>query len=277
MTLTLRSFAMTKESRYGPAVRERTKLLAALMRTPDDGLLTFAQANELSEALDLRDLERARDLLDAVGRGLRADAGDAFWQRLEAALAILEGEEPVTAAVPPPPPAAAAPPAAVPSAAVPSAAVPSAAVPSAAVPSAASPAAARPDFRHDVMDKAPPPRSKSAGAPQPWRPHDPKVRRPEPGQEATAVLETGEEGTLRILAATTAGTWPLKRVVRLEAAYAAYLDRGDPSMEDICQFFELPNERAVKVALRTWQRRLEEDEELADEHASLLETIEGED
>ncbi len=216
------------ESRFGSAVRERTKLLAALLRTPNDGLLSFAQANELSERLSVQELERARALLDALGEGLRAEPDDPFWRRLEAALAILVGEAAPAPEAPPPVP----PPLLV-----------------------------------------PPPRAPTTLAekrPEGWRPHDPRVRRPEPDQEETAVLETGKEGTLKILAATTAATWPLKRVVRLEAAYASYCERGEPRIADICQFFDLPHEKAVRVALGAWRRRFEEDEELAAERDRLL-------
>lgn len=103
-----------------------------------------------------------------------------------------------------------------------------------------------------------------------WKPHDPKVRHPYPDQEETAILETGEAGTLRIPAADMTRDWPLKRVARLHAAYTSHQKRGEITLEDICQFFRLPDEGAVKAALRAWQRRFAADEALAARHAELL-------
>lgn len=240
-------------SRLGPLVRERTKLLAALMRTPDDGLLTFAQAHNLSEEIEIEHLVRVRDLLDVLAAGLHQDPNDPFWDRLDAALAQLQGRglsAHGVAPVPPPPVAVA--------------------------PVPESPSA--PDFRHEVMETNPPVRKPATSRKRrrAWKPANPNVRRPAPDQENTELLETGMAGTLKLPASTPTADWPLKKVVRLEAAYTAYVDKGDPSIEDICQFFELPNERAIRIALEVWRRRIEQDEELAAEHDELLDTIEDE-
>ena len=244
---------MKKESRLGPLVRERTKLLAALMRTPDDGLLSFAQANNLSQHVELAQLIRIRDLLDTLGEGLHAEPDAAFWRGLDAALAQLEGSPSSGRAAPAPAP------------------VPP---PRVAMPSTPGPPATT-DFRHNVMDNKPPLRR--AGPPgsrgRNWRPQSGNVRPPAPDQEQTEMVEIGLAGTFKLPASTPTHDWPLKRVVRLEAAYRAYSNNGDPSLEEICAFFGLPDERAIRIALAVWRHRIEEDEELAAEHDELLDTL----
>ena len=90
---------MAEESRLGPAVRERTKLLASLLRTPDDKLLTFIQSNGISEDVDVGGVRQVRDIMDALGKGLSSESDDPFWTRLDAASAALS----LTAAVRPSP------------------------------------------------------------------------------------------------------------------------------------------------------------------------------
>jgi hypothetical protein len=76
-------------SRYGTATRERTKLLAALLQTPDEELSTLALAHELK--LDLTRLRMLRDILDALGEGL-ADAGsENYAEKVDRAWSLLCG------------------------------------------------------------------------------------------------------------------------------------------------------------------------------------------
>jgi len=83
---------VVKESRYGPTVRERTKLLAALLRTPDESLSTFAVANAIADGTADFQLRQLRDVLDALGRGLATSPDTPFWRQLNDVWALLHGK-----------------------------------------------------------------------------------------------------------------------------------------------------------------------------------------
>ena len=271
---------MTEESRLGPAVRERTKLLAALLRTPDDKFLTYLQANGLPEGIDQNQLRHVRDVMDALGKGLRSAASDPFWRQLDALWSLLLGPPGAAAgpalgaaAIAPPPPIAAplvvAPP---PAAAFAPPAEPALDEPHTPLPDDAVTAIRRRDFRHKVMRDKPPQRAPSgqATAPDEWKPHAPQVRSPELGQLETAGVIGNETLEAGLDALRGALTWPLERIAQLCADLANQRAQGQPTIDEICRRFDLPTELILNNVMRLWQNRLDEDQELAREHARLV-------
>lgn len=247
---------MADESRNGSTVRERTKLLAALMRTPDDRLLDLAEAAELPVDIDPSRMRCVRDILDELAKGLARPGPDPFWARLEGALSQLRGGVQPAAGVPPARLHAAAPP--------PRRAQRRSVVPEPPV---------NPDFRHDLMYRARPEGEAARPAeppPKGWKPDVPGVREPEPGQNDTVTVVLGGDHLARMRAAKAVLTWPLERIAELGAAVASQRERGKPSFKEICRRFQLANEGLVQFTLDTWQRRFEDDAELAREYTRLV-------
>ncbi len=290
---------MTEESRYGPAVRERTKLLAALLRTPDEKLLTYIQANDLAEHINQSQVRQVRDVMDALGIGLNRPPSDPFWHQLDAVWSLLFGPpgaaqaatsgahaaapQPVAAPPAVPPQPVAAPPPIVPPEAAPAppqpAGSPQPAEPTneeALMPTSenAVTAVRKRDFRHQVMEDKPPQREPSApaapAAPDAWKPPAALIRSPTPGQLQTEARVESNDLKASLEAVRGALGWPLERIAQLCAALANQRAQGEPHIDEICRSFNLPDETILNNVMRLWQRRLDEDQELAREHARLV-------
>ncbi len=255
---------MTEESRFGPTVRERTKLLAALLRTPNDKLLTYAQAHTLAEDLDVVQLRKVRDLMDELGKGIKTTEADPFWRQLDALWSLLYGSPNAASPAPPVAPAPAAPAISQPTAPVQS--------PTEATPAEAD-ARAKVDFRQAVMQQAPPQRAPSATAamrPEDCRPQVPNGHVATSGQSEMASSGDAAAINADLRAVSLALSWPLERVAQLYLAVSDQREQGEPPIDELCQRFDLPSELILDNVIRLWQARLDKSERLAREHAELV-------